>query len=638
MMRRRLPSSSTLDHNLKKLRVMKKIYIAMAILATVSLISCEQKQSFEEFTPLDENDIAFYIGGSSSATRAEAVQGEVKEGVSIPVGNDNEGNPLYFEETIEYLNPSPATRGIPAYTENLGKVYTTMGVYTPSKGLGDATFGLIDTDAPTENPAGGKGWRYRKQYDGKYDPWEDETTEADFYFRMPASESGASEFAYANGTIDFDFGASLNGADQQDILFGYTSINKEDHDDYLPKGTPVTMYHALTGVKFRVGNDNTGTTKTIITKIEFTGLYGSGHCTITPSGDGTVEWSNLGTNGVTFSQEYTNPSYTPSAGASNSDGTVDFAKPTEGDAPFGDSWYAGKTGVSDRNNKDGSPNTAYNTTNVASGKNLNAEDGSLTFWFIPQKMTENVKLKVTFCIKTPDTYGTEGGGMITHEINFGQLLAAKNVVWNAGELRTYTLEPTDVDVAIFDDMDGLEKDNLHVTNTGNVDEYVRVMVIGNWYDSDGNILVGYKYPSDATTFDEGDDINTMVTPWYREDPTYSEGFDDTFEGGRPSGNNQWVRGTGSYFYYPSIIGAGEYLSSSQALFQSYKLDEDMIPEIWIPSGGSGARVKAEGVHLVMEVVVQAISAYAPDGSQCATCWEAWTAATGQTIAEKPYTD
>ena len=624
---------------------MKKIYIAMAVLATVALTSCEQEQSFDDLTPLGENDIAFYIPGPNSTRAAEAFT-EAENGITIPVGNDNEGNPLFLEETIEYLNPSPATRGIPAYTENVGKLYTTMGVYAKNSGegtySGDATFKVID-DTMTDHPEVGKGWRYRYWYDGKFDPWVDETTKADFYLRMPASQTGVSNLEYAKetkGTIDFDYGSSLTGEDQEDILFAYTSINKETHDDYLPQGAPVLMYHALAGVKFRVGNDNTGTTKTIITKVEFTGLYGSGHCTITPSedGKGTVEWGNLGTNGVTFTQTFDNPTYTPATGAGNSDGTVDYVKPTTGVAPFGDSWYAGKTGVSDRNNKDGSPNTAYNTTNVASGKNLNAEDGSLTFWFIPQAMTDNVKLKVTFCIKTPDTYGTEGGGMITHEINFGQLLAAKNVVWNAGELRTYTLEPTDVDVAIFDTMTGLEKDNLHVTNTGNVDEYVRAMVVGNWYDSDGNILVGYKYPSDATTFDEGDDINTMVTPWYREDPTYSEGFDDTFEGGRPSGDNQWVRGTGSYFYYPSIIGAGEYLSSSQALFQSYKLDEDMIPEIWIPSGGSGARVKAEGVHLVMEVVVQAISAYAPDGTQYQTCWEAWTAAIGQTIAEKPYTD
>ena len=198
------------------------------------------------------------------------------------------------------------------------------------------------------------------------------------------------------------------------------------------------------------------------------------------------------------------------------------------------------------------------------------------------------------------------------------------------------MSPSDVDVAIFDDMDGLEKDNLHVTNTGNVDEYVRVMLVGNWYDSAGDILVGYKYPSDATEFDEGDDINTMVTPWYREDPVYGSHFDDSFKGGRPRGENKWVRGTGSYFYYPDVIGAGDKLSGTDAIFQSYILPESEIPVVWVPSGGSGARVQAEGVHLVMEVVVQAISAYAPDGSKYATCWDAWSAATGEEIKIKPY--
>ena len=615
---------------------MKKIYVAMAVLATVAFTSCQQQeQSFENLTPLGENDIAFYIPGPTS-TRAESNLTEAEQGISIPVGNDNEGNPLFLEETIEYLNPSPATRGVPAYTENVGKLFTTMGVYTESNNSGDATFTVMD-DTMTENPAGGKGWRYRHQYDGKYSPWTDETTAADFYLRMPADQTGVSDLTYANGTIDFDYGSSLNGKDQEDILFAYTSINKKTHDGYLPKGAPVMMYHALTGVKLRVGNDNTGTTKTIITGVKFTGLNATGHCSITPSGDGTVTWTDLGTDGITFEQTFTNPTYdtTLEDKSTNPDGTVDFVKPTEGDAPFGDSWYAGKTGVADNDN------AAYNATNVAAKKNLNNDDGSLTFWFIPQAMTDKVVLTVTFCVKTPDTAGDLGGGEVTHTINFGEQL--NGVEWKAGELRTYTLSPTDVDVAIFDEMNGLEKDNLHVTNTGNVDEYVRVMLIGNWYDSAGDILVGYKYKDETDpnyiadlAEDSNTNVNEMVTPWYREDPLYGSYFDSTFAGGKPGTDNKWVRGTGSYFYYPDVIGAGDKLSGTDAIFQSYNLPESEIPVIWVPSGGSGERVQAEGVHLVMEVVVQAIGAYAPDGSKYETCWAAWTAAIGSTIAEKPY--
>lgn len=577
---------------------MKKIYIAMAVLATAALTSCEQEQAFDEISPVGENGIAFTIDGGSS-TRAAEVASEPEHGVSIPVGTDNEGNSFFLEETIEYLNPSPATKGAPAYTVNVGKLYTTMGVYSAAENIGDAEFEVMDTEM-YDNPNGGKGWRYHHNY--SKNPWpEDKTTPVDFYLRMPASDSEISDLTYGDKIVSFHYASSLTGKDQKDLLFGFTSLSKEKHDGYLPKGAPVMMHHALTGVKFRVGNDNTGSTKTIITKVSFTGLYGSGNCDITSTG--TITWKDRGTNGVTFEQEYENPDYVKTQGANNSDGSVGFTKPTTGDAPFGDSWYS-----------------------AANDKNLNNEAGELTFWFIPQAITESVKLEVTFCIKTPDTPGSTGGGMITHTIDFGSVLAAKNVVWNAGELRTYTLEPKDVDVAIVDEMDGWEKDDLHVANTGNVDEYVRVMVIGNWYDQEGNILVGYK----TATGDE------MVTPWFREDEVYGSYFDPTFTGGKPQGNNPWKRGTGSYFYYPTPIGAGKTLSGTQALFQSYKLPESAVPEVWIPSGGSGARVQAQGVHLVMEVVVQAIGATKPNSTEnYDSCWDAWSAATGEKIVEKP---
>lgn len=602
---------------------MKKIYIAMAVITTAALASCQQEKSFEELTPLGENDIAFVLQGVS--TRSMEARPNVVKGVSIPVGESADGESFFLDETIEELNPTPGTRGIPAYTSNVGKLYTTMGVYADQGTFGgDATFEKMDNSLyPRKGDGAGEGWRYYHNYNGN--PWPDKTTPVDFYLRMPASGGGASEFEYSDGTIDFDFGAFLKGEEQQDILFSHTAISKETHDGYLPNGAPVNMIHALTGVKFRSGNNNSGSTKTIITKVEFTGLYGSGHCTITPS-TGEVVWGDYGSKGVTFSQDFKNPEYdkTLENPADNVDGTVS-------------TWNADLTGTT--------------WTSAAADKNLNEDDGSLTFWFIPQAMTKDVVLNVTFCIKTPDTAGAEGGGMITHTIKFGDLTRKQTkeddgtitygdyANWKAGQLRTYTLEPKDVDVAIVDEMHQLTKENLHVANTGNVDEFVRVMVVGNWYDSSGDILVGYKYPSDATTFDTGDDINTMVTPWYREDSEYGKYFDDTFKFGKPAGTNKWKRGTGSYFYYPTVIGAGKTLSGTDALFQSYELPASEVPEIWIPSGGSGNRVKAEGVHLVMEVVVQAIGAGKPDGSgNYESCWDAWTAAVGSTIKEKPFTD
>ena len=577
---------------------MKKVYIALAVIATAILVSCEREKDFNELTPVGENGVAFTIGGVS--TRSAEAMANVERGITIPLGTDNEGNDFFLEETIEELNPSPATKGAPAYTVNVGNLFSTMGVYAATGSFGDASFEVMDQYAHEGTPNDGineNGWRYHHNYSAN--PWPANKDEkVDFFLRMPAAANGVSNLSYANQKITFDYSSQQNGASQQDILFSHTAISKNEHDGYLPNGAPVLMYHALTGVKFRSGSANNGPTKTIITKVVLSGLNDTGKGTFDPSTN-TFSWPandqsmSLGS----FSLGYENTAW---SAAADKDNTVTYEKDTTNpeNNKFGDSWYS-----------------------AAADKNLNDEDGSLTFWLIPQTINKNVTLKVTFFVKTENTpNGTE----ITHTIKLGEVL--ENVQWKAGQLRTYTLDPKDVDVDIFDKMTDLEKDNLEVTNTGNVDEYVRVMLMGNWYgwlpDQDPatdepSIMVGYK------TSDINDD--EMVDNWFFRSTPFGNGFDDSFKMGVPANGNRWIRGTGSYYYWPDVIGAGDKLSSSSTLFKSYTLDESWIPTIWIPVGGE--RVQAKGVHLVFECAVQAISAKKPDGSgNYDTCWEAWTKA------------
>ena len=583
---------------------MKKIYIAMAVIAAAMLSSCEKEKDFNELTPLGDNAIAFTINNTGTRSMEAISETAVQTGVSIEAGRARNGDAYFLEETIEELNPTLATRGTPAYTVNLGTLYSTMGVY--ADGFGDNAFVLTD-NAMHANPNSGDGWRYHHNYDGS--PWPASETEVvDFYLNMPSSPAGVSITDRSNKQITFDYSSPLTGAAQQDILFAQTSISKQQHDGYLPKGAPVMMYHALTGVKFRTGHLNDNPTKTIITKVVIKGLKSTGSATFTGS---DFEW-DVDETTADFSQEFKNQAWSAEAGV---DGTVTY---TSGENnKFGDSWYA-----------------------AAADKNLNDEDGSLTFWFIPQEIDENVTMEVTFRVKTKDT---QDGEEITHEIAFGEKLnegRTDNLVWKPGQLRTYTLKPYDVAVKIVDTMEGLKKSDLHVTNTGNVDEYVRMMVIGNWYgwetEEDMNsgkepdIMVGY-------TTDGSDGSNVMVEPWFREDEVYGQYFDDSFKGGRPAaGRTDWVRGTGSYFYFTAKIGAGTTLdSATQALFKYYELPEDKIPEIFIPVATSNKRVPAWGVHLKMEIVVQAIGTTAPDGTVYETCWDAWSAATGDEIEVKP---
>ena len=595
---------------------MKKIYIAMAVLGTVALVSCEREKSFNELTPIGENGVAFTIGGVS--TRSAEAEINVERGVTLPLGTDDAGNSYFLEEEIMELNPSPATKGAPAYTVNVGNLYSTMGVYAATGSFGDASFEVMDKYDHKGDPSDPKapvtagpdsentrdGWRYHHNYSGS--PWPTNKDEkVDFFLRMPAAASGVSNLSYENQKITFNYSSGQDGALQQDILFSHTQISKSDHDGYLPNGAPVLMYHALTGVKFRSGSANQGPTKTIITKVVLSGLNDTGKGTFDPSTK-TVTWPaddqsmSLGS----FSLGYKNTAWSAEA---NKDNTVTYEKDTEKpeNNKFGDSWYS-----------------------AAADKNLNDEEGSLTFWLIPQTITEDVTLEVTFFVKTENTpNGTE----ITHTIKLGEKL--KNVEWKAGQLRTYTLDPKDVDVDIFDQMSDLTKNHLEVTNTGNVDEYVRVMLMGNWYgwfpDQDPakdepSIMVGYT--------NSNMDDDTMVDNWFFRSDPFGNGFDDTFKMGVPANGNRWIRGTGSYYYWPDVIGAGDKLSSSSTLFKSYTLDESWIPEIWIPVGG--VRVQAKDVHLVFECAVQAIGAKKSDGSDYQDCWEAWSAATGTTIEKK----
>jgi hypothetical protein len=585
---------------------MKKIYFALAVVATAMLVSCEREKDFGGMTPLGENEIGFVMQGVS--TRSMEAAPQVMRGETIPVGTDDMGNAFFLEETIEELNPSPATKGAPAYTVNIGKLYPTMGVY--AEDLGDATFELMDADmyehkGTPNDPNNENGWRYHHNYSGS--PWpEDKTTPVDFYLRMPAEMAGVSNLTYADKKIAFDFIPLSTAKDQDDLLFSQTTLSKSEHDGYLPNGAPVLMYHALTGVKFRTNSDNSGSTKTIITKVKITGLKGSGHCEIDGS---NIVWTPGSTTAYTYTQTFTNPDYSQDAWV---DGTIGNEGGTAWDSDLnGTSWTA-----------------------AAADHNLNNAKGEFTFWFIPQKITDAVKLEVTFCVKTPDTDGATGGGEFTHQIDFGEILAAKNVEWKAGQLRTYTLDPKDVDVEIFDTMSGKSKTTLHVTNTGNVAEYVRMLVIGNWYGweseedqasgKEPDILVGYK-----TDGSGGENDNEMADPWFRETHKYGQYFDDQFKNGKLSDDNKWLRGT-TGFYYPDPIGPGTVMDSqTEALFKSYIWPEDVpFPTIYIPDPNSNVRKPAVGVHLIMEVSVQAISAKKPDGTLYTSddVWEAWTAA------------
>jgi len=614
---------------------MKKVYLLSAVLATLFFVSCERENfgNGGNLGQLSDDGIAFVFDGVQTKSADMAVMSETPSGVSFKVG-DTPGTSFTFTETVTNLNAyGPMTKGAPIYKENITSVagYKSVDVVTYLKNgaLHSPGNALFDYMAPQGEDT---GLYYAHSYPTS--PWpSDFDQDLYFFLRMPATDSNLTnpEYDSAEGKIEFDYEAYGTASAQKDILFASRTLNKNQYrQNYASSGAPITFYHALTGVRFRTGSDNDGTTKTIITKVEFKNLYSKGHGVYNPDSE-LFTWTVDEDSEADFSLSIAPPTYEEGYSADVKDNTVNYVKPEGEDAQpaLGDSWY----------------NEKYNTNN------LNDAAGSMTFWLIPQAFEgrNDVTLEVTFRVCTPSTpEGTE----ITHEISLGKILGEAGIEWKSGQLRTYTLDPKDVDVDIFDTMDSgsdasgsyLIKENLRVTNTGNVKEYVRMLVSGNWYGweseeamatEDPKIIVGYKYSGAAgETIAEGDNIDTMADYWSATHSTYGQGFDSSFTGGKVPSTSKWRRGTSGY-YYTEPLGPGSALSAETTpLFDYYKFYDEWTPTLYIPDPETGGRKAAVGVHLVMEVVVQAIGAEDANGEEFEDCWAAWSNATGLQITEK----
>lgn len=59
---------------------------------------------------------------------------------------------------------------------------------------------------------------------------------------------------------------------------------------------------------------------------------------------------------------------------------------------------------------------------------------------------------------------------------------------------TNTMIPGNVPITINESFDGTAKSDVSVTNNGNIDAYIRVAIVANAVDKDGNIIAG-KAPS-----------------------------------------------------------------------------------------------------------------------------------------------
>lgn len=548
---------------------------AMAAACMVLVCSCVREKNFETFA-LDPDAVSFVLTGVATRS-ADADPVQVN---TYSLGTDDAGHLFTLNETVMDMGAvgadSPATRGTPAFTENVQDVYGSSfnGVLYGASGevVGDGSFEAMED-----------GIRWRRVFG--FDPWQ-VSDPLMFFLRMPASPTGLSNIAYdrSNGSISFDYETPETAADQQDILFASREISDEAYKQEAASngGAGVLFRHALTGIKFALSSARNSTTAdggrtpdgevaTFITKVEFVGLRDKGSAVFLPKGtetttdnkeeyssDKSFTWTLDGTSTKSFSQTY------------GEDDIQDYDQDDAADAVHGpESFYAS-----------------------GQNRNLNKDDASLTFWFIPQEMTADVKLNVTFYVWNGQSKGEE----ITLQLALGQVIldraSENNKSWKAGQLRTFTLDPTLVDVAISDDVseDGLVKDNVEILNTGNKDAYIRVAIVGNWVDkATGEILMGT-----LETTSGNEQVLVPITPWSETDTTQG-----TFVG--LGGGGAWVKKSDGFWYFKQIVPPGKMPGETSTGGTSVPLFESYTRRATPP---------AEGAGLVLELVVQAVDAAA----------------------------
>ncbi|MBR1576557.1 MAG: fimbrillin family protein [Bacteroidales bacterium] len=620
---------------------MRKIYaIAIAVLSTIALSSCvqEERPNGGEAT-IGENDLSFVM--SSLATRSSEVAEVSVTDYEMKVPSI--GKILYMEEILSTLEgvpgEVPATRGTPAYTTNVGSLYGAfnLNAYQIS---GSSLGEQVIPDGSVYAQEGSETWV--RKFDS--DPWGDNET-LHLFMRMPADQAGASGYSYGyadgQGTIRFDYETPAQATAQQDILFASRPIVKAERPS--TGGYPVFFQHALTGIKFRMGNElslkedgsvDPTKTRTYITKVEFIGLVNSGTCTVTPgkeNDDYTDEASTYSSSdAVSWDLGDTPNRSTADAPIYQAFGDGDLVDFGAGEHKFPDSFYSYSTGAGDRDGLD---------------KNINDENASMTFWLIPQTLSDDVQVKVTVKIVSGDD--VNDGNEVT--LDLGHRLSGTE--WKAGQLRTFTIKPDVVGIKITDEMNSAStvKSNVVIKNLGNVKEYVRVNIIANWvgqvqtaegvYQSENTVLMGYpdaegglgNYTNykQVPTWNDKDFTLEGGTKVYHNDayPEYS-GY-GTFVGLPPMGSktapgdplNGWIRHD-KYYYYMDPIGPGDsVLPETAPLFESYTVGAS--PVFYI-ADATGERRMARNVHLEMDVLVQAIRVPVDEnGDPTKTYAEAW---------------
>lgn len=560
---------------------MKKSYIALAVLAMAALASCQENEFSNEVNPLEKGEVLIRLTNGRQTKSADVTA--IVKGATIALGADENGTEFVLEETItnlDNLSLAPETKGTPGYTENFADLYKGFNAAVYKDGSVYEADGAFEEYNKAE-------LIYKRKYPN--DIWDGQgNPNLYFFLRTPASYIDANittalSYSTTDGSISFSYTSPTTADAQQDMLFTSRPLNTASDFNNLftkdDKGLPVLFHHALTGVKFAIGNADAD--NVVITKVEFTGLKTSGSCVITPIQEDS-KYEDNPTNYSSATAVVWTPGDATASISQEYNSVTDYESQGEGVSKFAENYYQG--GHMNNLSKDNDATAAQ------------------TFWLIPQTLNDNVKLTVTYTVN--------GEAQEPWEIDFGSALKKNGsfINWQPGELRTYTLKVDAVKVHIEDEIVTQSGSNIKqgvaITNTGNTKAFIRATIIGNWCAENGEAVFGY------TDFIDNPGEYVEIPSWTVDNPGTGASFD-----GLPG--TGWVRATDGFFYYTTAVDPGA--ATGSALFTSYTPATEH-PDYQI----AGKYVDS---HFVMEIATQAVNANNPDGTTMS--WqEAWTKALG----------
>lgn len=571
----------------------------------VSLLGC--RSEIESVIPdpsTKDNGAITFLVGDNAATKSASRKSQQVVREMIPFAQVG-SNTLYLEESMTSLDErrvsSASTKGLPIYTENFGEKYENFGaaVYSYKTATTSADT-LAVSGLSTFTGGSNKFFRfgaadkwpleYKYEFDGGIWPTDMKDDQLLFFLSAPdqvaAATAGVSnlQYFYTKGTnkaagknkgvIKFEYTSPASAAEQADVLFTTKSIdmasyNKAQYENGKHDKASVLFYHTLAGVKFKAGNIGDCIR---ITKIELIGIKNTGKCTVNP------QYEDDG-------YELTSGDHSNKAGTTAKSRYVSKWTDVSGSATFA---LANATGLDINTAASGQfPASFYGDdveNNNLGENNYMDEDFTNVFFFVPQTTASGAKIKITYDILEGTTVVESG---VSKEIAFA------GHKWFAGELYTYTITAKELGVYITDTVSGASfdtKKDVEITNTRNTTSYIRVAVVGNWFDSNAK-TVGELGELAAS--------HIIVNHAWNEtaNQTEIEGVPTNTTDVLPINSDYWIK-VGDFYYYKYKVKGGA--STLYPLFSSvYKY-------ICTPK---------DGCHLEMSLAVQAV-----DADKVSTAW------------------